>query len=596
MRPYISMLPLALLSSAFASAQEPLQGRAEPGYVDGQLIVRFEQPTTITAAAELLEGLPFVVDRALMPKIDIYLVLIGDSTSVPQAAARLEALPGVRYAVPDALVEARQTFPNDPQFNQQWGMHNTGQNGGLPDADIDAPEAWDLGTGSRDYVVAIVDGGAQHAHVDLLANRWENDAEVNGQSGVDDDGNGYVDDRYGWNAYNNNGNIPSDSHGTHVAGIAGARGNNATGVAGVNWDCEIMHVAGASSSTSTVLAAYNYVLTQRDLWVATGGTVGANVVSANSSFGIDYANCNSPQYQPWNDAYNLMGASGILNAAATINANVNVDVVGDVPTGCTSPWLIAVTNTDRYDNKAYAGYGAVMIDLGAPGTSIRSTVPNNSYADYSGTSMATPHVTGAVSFLHSVASQAFKDFFVASPDLAALELKDILLANVDVIPSLDGITVSDGRLNLHGAALAISSWGDGTSNYCRTSPNSVGPGALISSTGSTSIAANDFTLIANGGVPLQIGLFYYGSTQIEVPFGDGFRCVGGSIARLNPPQPSDGFGDSWRWVDFTQPPANAGPNQITPGSTWYFQFWYRDPAGGGSGFNLSNGLAASFSP
>ncbi len=588
------------VASSTALPLDPrLPAETQPQYPDAQLIVRFDAPIDILAAASLLEDTPFVVDRELMPALGLYLVLLPETIGVPEARQQLEALAGVRYAVPDAYVTRRETVPNDSNFGQQYSMRNTGQSGGTPDADIDATEAWDLGTGSNDYVIAIVDGGAQTNHTDLLANRWENAAEVNGSNGVDDDGNGYVDDKYGWNAYSNNASIPADYHGTHVAGIAGARGNNNAGVAGVNWTCKLMAVAGASGTTSTVVAAYNYVLTQRDLYISSGGTSGANVVSVNSSFGIDFADCNSGTYQAWNDMYDLMGASGILNAAATINSNQNVDVIGDVPTGCSSDWLISVTNTDRNDNRAFAGYGALQIDLGAPGTDIRSTVPTNGYGELTGTSMATPHVTGAVAFLHSVASPSFKSFFQSSPGAAALELKAIMLANVDVIPSLQGQTVSDGRLNLFKAASAISAWGGcvgGTSTYCQASPNSYGLGAKIWGSGSTSLANNDFGLVVVAAVPNEPGLFYYGPNQISAPFGDGFRCVGGTLFRLNPPVLADGFGDVARAVDFHAAPANAGPGAITAGSTWRFQYWYRDPAAGGAGFNLSDGLEATFCP
>jgi hypothetical protein len=138
-----------------------------------------------------------------------------------------------------------------------------------------------------------------------------------------------------------------------------------------------------------------------------------------------------------------------------------------------------------------------------------------------------------------------------------------------------------------------------TASYCRTSENSVGPGALIGATGGTSISANAFTLTAVGAVPGQYGLFYYGAGQTQIPFGEGLRCVssgGAGIFRLGPPQTVDGAGDLSRPVDFTQPPAGSGAGAIAPGSTWYFQLWFRDPAGGASGFNLSDGLSATFCP
>jgi len=139
----------------------------------------------------------------------------------------------------------------------------------------------------------------------------------------------------------------------------------------------------------------------------------------------------------------------------------------------------------------------------------------------------------------------------------------------------------------------------GASSFCQTSPNSQGPGAVMSSSGTPSVSLNAFFLESVGGVPNQPGLFYYGPEEIQIPFGDGFRCVGGGalgIFRLNPPANMDSFGDITRQLDFTQPPANAGPGMISPGDTWKFQFWYRDPAAGGSGFNLSNGLSVKFCP
>jgi len=172
-----------------------------------------------------------------------------------------------------------------------------------------------------------------------------------------------------------------------------------------------------------------------------------------------------------------------------------------------------------------------------------------------------------------------------------------MLDNVDIIPSMTGKTVSDGRLNLFKAATAISNWGGcGSTVYCQSSPNSMGPGANITSSGSTSIGANDFRLNISGSASSTMGLFYYGSNQMLNPLGNGFRCVGGVTGRFNPVSPSDAVGTASRLIDFTAPPANSGPNAITAGSTWNFQYWYRDNAGGGAGFNFSDGLEAAFCP
>jgi hypothetical protein len=349
-------------------------------------------------------------------------------------------------------------FPNDPRFNEQWALHNTGQTGGLPDADIDAPEAWDFTTGGLTslgdtIVVAIVDGGCDLNHNDL--NYWINWAEIPG-NGIDDDGNGYIDDYRGWNAYNNNGNVPSNSHGTHVSGIAGAKGNNDLGVSGVNWNVKIMPVAGSSSSEATVVAAYGYVLKMRKLYNQTNGVQGAFIVSTNASFGVDYGNPNN--YPLWCGIYDSLGVQGVLSCGATANLNINIDVAGDVPTACPSPWMIAVTNTTHNDVKnSGAAYGATTIDLGAPGTNVLSTYPGNSYSSLTGTSMATPQVTGAIALMFAAANSGIMESYKSNPSQGAIVFRDFLFDGTDPIASLQGITVTGGRLNVFNAILPLLS-------------------------------------------------------------------------------------------------------------------------------------------
>jgi subtilisin family serine protease len=293
------------------------------------------------------------------------------------------------------------------------------------------------------------------SHTDLDDNLWVNIDEIPGNN-IDDDNDGYVDDVNGWNAFNSNGNISSDGHGTHVAGIVGAEGNNGNMVAGVNWNVKLMIIEGSTGTTSIVLEAYGYVLDQRVLYNETNGAEGAFVVSTNSSFGIDFADCTSGSYPLWDEAYTAMGEAGILSAAATINANQNVDSIGDVPTGCTSDFLITVTNTTRNDQKASAGYGIESIDLGAPGSSILSTYSNGSTSSLSGTSMATPHVAGAIGFFHAVMTASFSQFHKENPGEGTLVLKNMILDGTDEINALENITVSGGRLNLYNTAIIVS--------------------------------------------------------------------------------------------------------------------------------------------
>ncbi|MFQ5499205.1 MAG: S8 family serine peptidase, partial [Candidatus Zixiibacteriota bacterium] len=370
------------------------------------------------------------------------------------SAVRLHS--DVEIAQFNHYVQERQTIPNDPSFTNQWALNNTGQTGGTPDADIDAPEAWDIAVGDTtakgdQVVVAIVDGGCDLNHVDI--DFWKNTDEIP-NNGLDDDGNGYIDDYDGWNAYNSNGNVPSSSHGTHVAGIAAAIGNNGTGVSGVNWGVKVMPIGGSSGTESIVVEAYGYVLELRATYNATNGVMGAFVVATNSSFGVDFGQ--PANFPIWCAMYDSMGLAGILSAAATANQNIDIDVQGDVPTACPSDYLLSVTNTTHTDVKnSGAAFGATTIDLGAPGTNVYSTLPGNSYGNLTGTSMATPQVCGAVGFLYSVACPGFINAYKNDPGTYALMIKQAILDGTDPNASLAGITVSGGRLNIYNSALLM---------------------------------------------------------------------------------------------------------------------------------------------
>ena len=321
-----------------------------------------------------------------------------------------------------------QTTPNDPSYRSLWGMENTGQVGGRIDADIDMAAAWDISTGSSEIVVAVIDTGVDYTHSDLAANIWTNPGEIAG-NGIDDDGNGFVDDIHGYDFINRDGDPMDDhSHGTHVAGTIAAVGNNGRGVAGVNWTSSIMALKFLSSGgwgyISDAVQAVNYSTMMRTMY-------GVNVRVTNNSWGGGgYSSAMSDAIQAANNA-------GILFVAAAGNRGSNNDVSPHYPSNYNQPNVLAVAATDSSDNLAYfSSYGANTVHLAAPGVSIYSTVPGNRYSYFSGTSMATPHVAGVAALAWSVA-----------PDATLSQIKSAILDGTDPLASLDGRVITGGRLN-----------------------------------------------------------------------------------------------------------------------------------------------------
>ncbi len=444
---------LALASQAFAQEANRVPGELlvslKAGYTGQQLeeSINFYSPDKIN----LLEK--------LMPDFNIYHFSFIENSENPMRILNLiKQHPFVDVVQFNHEVKLRVTSPNDASFSQQWSLKNTGQSGGNSDADIDADEAWDITTGGLTtlgdtIVVAVIDGGFQLTHPDLTQNIYRNYQEIGG-NGIDDDNNGYIDDVNGWNAYNDNGTIPSDQHGTHVSGIIGARGNNGIGVSGVNWNVKVMTIAGSTGSEATVIKAYGYAAKMRKLYNQTNGVKGAYVVSTNSSFGVDLANPNN--YPLWCAFYDTLGKYGILSAGATANANYNVDTQGDIPTACPSNFLISVTNTTNTDAKnSSCGYGATTIDLGSPGTNIYNTVTNSGYSNLTGTSMATPHVAGAIGLMYAAACEQLIAESKTSPSVIAAQMKEYMLNGTDPVNSMANITVTGGRLNLNKALLNV---------------------------------------------------------------------------------------------------------------------------------------------
>jgi subtilisin family serine protease len=347
--------------------------------------------------------------------------------------------------------------PNDPGFVQQWHLQNTGQTNGLPGADVGILDAWSKTTGGvtvdgKPIVIAVIDDGIDLEHVDLRDNYWTNTHEIP-DNGLDDDANGYVDDYHGWNASSGSGDMFSNgSHGTNVIGVIGAKGNNEVGVSGINWQVKIMPVILVNVLESAVLAAYDYVLSHRKLFNDTNGSQGAFVVATNSSWGLDFG---KPDDAPlWCGMYDSLGVAGILSVAATANLNVDVDQVGDLPTACSSDFLISVTSSNRLDTRSSAAYGINSIDLAAPGESIYFTRSRDRYSTGSGTSFASPMVAGSIGLLYSANSPNLMRAVKTHPAETALEIKRAILEGVTKLPSFASTTSSGGRLHVS-QALAL---------------------------------------------------------------------------------------------------------------------------------------------
>lgn len=435
---------LAIMAlSVFSYAQEPQQSQESTTYVENEFIIWLEQDVDAADfAAKSNTGI--MPKRQLSKRLNIWLFEINDNKELREdKMRRLNANADVRVIQNNHTnITLRESIPDDPFFGLQWAP-----------AIMNLPQAWEefttggvTATGDT-IVVAVIDGGADWTHEDL--NCWENAHEIP-NNGIDDDGNGYIDDFHGWNAYNHNGYVGSNNHGTHVSGIIGAVGNNGKGVCGVNWNVKVMPIAGSSGDESIVVEAYSYVLEMRARYNETDGEEGAFIVATNSSFGVDYGN--PDDYPIWCSMYDEMGNVGILSCGAGPNLNVNVDVVGDVPSTCPGNYLIGITNTTSQDVKnSGAGYGINNIDIGAPGTSIYSTLPNNNYGNMTGTSMATPQVSGTIALMYAALPEEMMIACKNDPANFCLSVRHHLLNGADHLPSLDGLVASGRRLNAYGA-------------------------------------------------------------------------------------------------------------------------------------------------
>lgn len=457
---------LFVLLAAFALPLFSQTVDGDPHRIAYEFIIQAKPGQSIKDIAADYTGV--TVKRNLSPRMNIWLVERNTVAAAEEFLSLLRKNEKVKLAQFNHHIQSRAALvPNDTFFNLQWNMLNTGQNGGTPGSDIDATEAWGLNhnnitVNGDTIVVAVIDVSYDLEHEDI--NFFRNYHEIPGND-IDDDGNGYIDDYEGWNPLNSTGNINSsgtDPHSMHIAGIVGAIGDNHIGVAGVCWGVKVLRLCGSGAEEDVVVAAYDYVLTMRSLYNNTGGAKGAFIVSTNTSFGVD--NSKPEDFPIWCAMYDSLGAVGVLSAGATNNSRINVDTYFDIPTTCPSKWLISVTNTDNKD-RLQAAYGKESIDLSAPGQGIYSTYSNNGYNYRNGTSMATPHVAGAVAAMYAAACPKLIDDYYAYPDSIALLMKQWMLDGTSHLSSLHNLTVTGGRLNLYHAIKNVEQYNCNNCSY-----------------------------------------------------------------------------------------------------------------------------------
>src|SRR4030042_5959750 len=419
---------LAAFPGYGATASSPQPPKPAMKYMPDEILVKFK-PGIRLDANEYYKTQHRVKTIGSFSIIGVDHLKLPESLTVEDAITLFKKNPGVEYSEPNYYWDIT-SIPNDPNFALLWGLHNTGQsvNGtsGKADADIDAPEAWDLNIGSGNVIVAVIDSGVYVQHPDLAANIWVNPGEIPG-NGIDDDLNGLIDDINGWDFFDNE-KDPNDlnGHGTHVAGTIGAVGNHNNGVAGVSWGAKIMALnftaADGSGSTSDAIKCIEYA-----------NAKGAHVIN-NSWGGGSYS-------QALKDA---IDASPAVVVCASGNDGFNNDVISHYPSNYSSSNLIAVAATDQNDNPAYfSNYGFALVDVAAPGVNILSIFNNGGYGYKNGTSMAAPHVSGLAALLwgRSWPSNAENRILTAS------DIVQRIIQTVDPLPSLSGKTASGGRIN-----------------------------------------------------------------------------------------------------------------------------------------------------
>lgn len=448
----VAVLPFTVLPysvNAASGQANNAHSRADAVAVPGEMLVQFRAGVSDTEKGRALgkskaEKLGHVAHEQQRDDGGGDLILVKHQPDLPPQAARqaLESDPAVEFAEPN-WIYTHQVTSNDTYFTSGslWGMYGA-KTSPANQYGSNAASAWTAGTvGSTDVYVGVIDEGIQYSHPDLAGQIWNNPYDP--ADGIDNDGNGYKDDIRGWDFASGNNTIYDggtsgffDQHGTHVSGTIGALGGNNRGVVGVNWNIKIISAKFLGSNggtTANAIKAIDYITDLKKRH-------GLNIVATNNSWG------GGGFSQALKDAIDRANMANILFIAAAGNGGSdgvgdNNDSVANYPSNYDSANIIAVAAiTSTGAKSSFSNYGATKVDIGAPGSGTWSTVPYNGYASYSGTSMATPHVTGAVALYAST-----------HPGATAAQIKDAILLKAIPTAALAGKCVTGGRLDVYGA-------------------------------------------------------------------------------------------------------------------------------------------------
>jgi thermitase len=413
-------LAIGFSSNVFSRTMRiPLTPKLSVGdAVPGEYIVKLKPSTEVGFLS--LDSVGRILGGVVATRFDSdpNLLVIKKDLNIESVYNELYKSDFVEYVEPNYIYHT-DMVPNDPDYAKSWGLKNSKEGG----VDINIEKAWDITTGSQDVVVAIIDSGVDLNHADLKDNLWVNEKELNGKPGVDDDGNGYVDDIHGYDFANDKGEPMDDNgHGSHVAGVIAAKGNDGIGIAGINWNVKIMPLkfitAEGGGSAEGAIKAIDYAI-----------KMGAKIMS--NSWG------GTGQSQALKEAIQRASDHGILFVASAGNNGADNDVVGHYPGNFDIPNIIDVAAIGSDGSLPdFSNFGLNKVHVAAPGVDIYSTYKDGGYETLSGTSMATPHVSG-------VAALAL----AARPGLSMLDLRKKILSSVNQQESLKGRISSGGVIN-----------------------------------------------------------------------------------------------------------------------------------------------------